>query len=101
MTGATRSSFLPDVPTLTEAGYSGLEITEWQGLFVPAKTPPGVVENLNRSAGAALGTAEVKAGLGKLAFEVGGTSPAEFAPLVRSDLARWGPIVKDSGFTPE
>jgi tripartite-type tricarboxylate transporter receptor subunit TctC len=101
MTGSTRSSFLPGVPTLTEAGYPGLEITEWQGLFVPAKTPPGIVENLNRSVRAALETAEVKAGLGKLAFEVGGTSPVEFAQLVRSDLERWGPIVKESGFTPE
>ena len=101
MTGATRSSFLPDVPTLTEAGYPGLEIAEWQGLFVPAKTPPAIVQALNRSARDALDTAEVKSGLVKLSFEAGGTSPEEFAQLVRSDLARWEPIVKASGFTPE
>jgi len=101
MTGATRSSFLPDVPTLTEAGYRGLEIAEWQGLFVPAKTPLAIVQALNRSARDALDTAEVKSGLVKLSFEAGGTSPEEFAQLVRSDLARWDPIVKASGFTPE
>ncbi len=101
MTGATRSSFLPDVPTLTEAGYRGLEIAEWQGLFVPAKTPPAFVQALNRSVRDALDTAEVKSGLVKLSFEAGGTSPEEFAQLVRSDLARWEPIVKASGFTPE
>jgi tripartite-type tricarboxylate transporter receptor subunit TctC len=101
MTGATRSSFLPDVPTLTEVGYPGLEIAEWQGLFVPAKTPLAIVQALNRSARDALDTAEVKSGLVKLSFEAGGTSPEEFAQLVRSDLARWEPIVKASGFTPE
>ena len=101
MTGATRSSFLPDVPTLTEAGFSGLEITEWQGLFVPAKTPPAVVHALNRSVRDALDSAEVKAGLIKLSFEAGGTSPEQFADLVRADIARWEPIVKASGFTPE
>lgn len=101
MTGATRSSFLPDVPTLTEAGFSGLEITEWQGLFVPAKTPPAVVHALNRSVRDALDTAEMKAGLIKLSFEVGGTSPEQFADIVKADIARWEPIVKASGFTPE
>jgi tripartite-type tricarboxylate transporter receptor subunit TctC len=101
MTGATRSSFLPDVPTLTEAGFSGLEITEWQGLFVPAKTPPAVVDALNRSVRDALDTAEVKAGLIKLSFEAGGTSPEQFADIVRADIARWEPIVKASAFTPE
>ena len=101
MTGATRSSFLPDVHTLTEAGFSGLEITEWQGLFVPAKTPPAVVHALNRSVRDALDTAEVKAGLIKLFFEAGGTSPEQFADIVKADIARWEPIVKASGFTPE
>jgi len=101
MTGATRSSFLPDVPTLTEAGFPGLEITEWQGLFVPAKTPPPVVHALNRSVRDALDTAEVKAGLIKLSFEAGGTSPEQFADIVKADIARWEPIVKASGFTPE
>jgi tripartite-type tricarboxylate transporter receptor subunit TctC len=100
-TGATRSGFLPDVPTLKEAGFPGLEITEWQGLFVPARTPSAIVDALNRSVREALATNEVKAGLAKQAFEIGGTSPAEFAARVRSDIARWEPIVRDSGFTPE
>ena len=99
--GTARTAFLPDVPTLKEAGYPGLEITEWQGMLVPAKTPPAIVDGLNRSVRAALETNEVKAGLSKLSFEIGGTSPAEFARLVKADIARWAPIVKESGFTPE
>ena len=101
MTGAERSSFLPDVPTLTEAGYPGLEISEWQGLFVPARTPTAIVDVLNRTVRDALGTAEVRSGLVKLSFEAGGTSPEQFDDIVRADIARWEPIVKASGFTPE
>jgi len=101
ITSATRSSFLPDVPTLEEAGFPGLAVTEWQGIFVPAKTPAAIVEALNRSVRDALATDEVKAGLRRASFEVGGTSGAELAQLVKGDLARWGAIVKESGFTPE
>jgi tripartite-type tricarboxylate transporter receptor subunit TctC len=79
------------VPTLEEAGYPGLEITEWQGIFVPAKTPPAIVDGLNRSVRAALETNEVKAGLSKLSFEIGGTSPAEFARLVKAGHRALGP----------
>ena len=56
---------------------------------------------LNRSVRDALDTAEVKTGLIKLSFEAGGTSPEQFADIVRADIARWEPIVKASGFTPE
>jgi tripartite-type tricarboxylate transporter receptor subunit TctC len=101
ITGAARSAFLPDVPTLAEAGFPGLAVTEWQGIFVPAGTPPAIVSALNRSVRDALETDEVKAGLAKSSFEIGGTSPAEFAHLVKADLERWGPLVKASGFTPE
>ena len=100
-TGRTRSAFLPDVPTLAEAGYPGLEITEWQGLFLPSGTPPAIVEGLNRSVRDALAVEEVKTGLAKQAFEIGGMSSQQFAALLRADLARWEPIVRESGFTPE
>jgi tripartite-type tricarboxylate transporter receptor subunit TctC len=99
--GASRSSFLPDVPTLKESGYPDLVITEWQGIFVPAKTPSPVVEELNRSVRAALAVDEVKAELNKQAFEIGGLSSSQFTELLRADIARWEPIVKESGFTPE
>jgi len=100
-TGRVRSAFLPQVPTLAEAGYPGLEITEWQGLFVPASTPSAIVEGLNRAVREALAVEAVKAGLANQAFEVGGMGSQEFAALLRADLARWEPIVRESGFTPE
>ncbi len=98
-TGAQRSPLLPNVPTVAEAGYPSLEYAEWFGIFAPARTPGGTVETLSTAIRAALRTKEVQAGLANQSVEVGGLTPAEFARQIKTDLDRWGPIVKDSGFT--
>lgn len=100
-TGPRRSPLLPDVPTFKELGYFDLEAVEWFGVFVPARTPPDIVEKLNTMARAALGTNEVASGLSKLSFQTTGSTPGEFDRLVRSDFARWGRIVQESGFKAE
>src|SRR5262249_7649318 len=87
-TGAQRSPLLPDVPTVTEAGYPALEFVEWFGIFVPVRTPSGTVETLS----SVLRTAQ--------SLDVGGLMPADFARQIRADTDRWGPVVKASGFTP-
>jgi tripartite-type tricarboxylate transporter receptor subunit TctC len=99
--GAARSPFLPNVQTFSEAGFSDLVAVEWQGLFVPAKTPATIVDALYRAARAALETSEVPAGFSKLSFETKSATPAEFAALVKRDTEHWGAIVKASGFVPE
>jgi tripartite-type tricarboxylate transporter receptor subunit TctC len=99
-TGAQRSPLLPDVPTIAEAGYPALTFAEWFGIFVPARTPSGTVETLSSALRAALQTKEVQAGLANLSVDVGGLTPADFARQVKADFDRWGPIVKQSGFTP-
>jgi len=101
MTGPERSSILPDVPTLKEAGYPELEIVEWFGVFAPAKTPTDIVYSLSKAIRASLKTGEVKAGLQKLSLDVGGASPEDFAQLVTIDTERWGAIVKAASFKPE
>ena len=99
-TGAQRSPLLPDVPTIAEAGYPALTFAEWFGIFVPARTPSATVETLNSALRAALQTKEVQVGLAAQSVDVGGLTPAEFARQVKADFDRWGPIVKESGFTP-
>ncbi len=99
-TGAQRSPLLPDVPTIAEAGYPALTFAEWFGIFVPARTPSGTVEALSSALRAALQTKEVQAGLANQSVDVGGLTPADFARQVKADFDRWGPIVKESGFTP-
>jgi tripartite-type tricarboxylate transporter receptor subunit TctC len=99
-TGAQRSPLLPDVPTVAEAGYPALQFTEWFGIFVPARTPSGTVEALNSALRATLQTKEVLAGLANQSVDVAGHTPADFARQIKADFDRWGPIVKESGFTP-
>jgi tripartite-type tricarboxylate transporter receptor subunit TctC len=89
------------VPTLREAGFSGLESFDWFGIFVPARTPADIVDKLNHSVREALKTSEVKAGLTRLSFEVAGATPTEFAESIRVSTERWEPIVQASGFKPE
>jgi tripartite-type tricarboxylate transporter receptor subunit TctC len=99
-TGAQRTPLLPDVPTIAEAGYPALTFAEWFGVFVPSRTPSGTVETLANALRATLQTKEVLAGFANFAVDPGGLTPAEFARQVKADHDRWGPIVKESGFTP-
>ena len=99
--GAVRSPYLANVPTFAEAGYPQIVMSEWQGVFVPAKTPGAIVEALNRSIRDALRTNAVRTGLTSQSFEVNDLSPQEFAERVKADYARWGAIAKETGFTAE
>lgn len=99
-TGAKRSPLLPDVPTMTEAGYPKLEFAEWFGVFVPARTPPATVERLSGAVRAAVQTKEVLAGFATMSVDAAGHTPADFARQIKVDTDRWAPIVKESGFTP-
>jgi tripartite-type tricarboxylate transporter receptor subunit TctC len=98
-TGPHRSSLLPDVPTMAEAGYPALGDVTWYGFFVPAKTPPYVVERLNGAIQQALRMDEVKSGMTKLAVEIDAVSMGDFAKLIASESDRWKEIVRATGFT--
>jgi tripartite-type tricarboxylate transporter receptor subunit TctC len=100
-TGPQRSPYLPDVPTIKEAGYPALQRLGWWGTFLPAKTPADIVDRLHNATSEALKTNEIKAGLATLSAEIGALSQREFVQLVRSDFEQWGPIVQASGFTPQ
>ena len=99
-TGPQRSPLLPDVPTIAEAGYPTLTFVEWFGIFVPSRTPAATVETLSSVLRTGLQAKEMQAGLAAQSVDAGGLTPAEFARQVKADFDRWGPIVKESGFTP-
>jgi tripartite-type tricarboxylate transporter receptor subunit TctC len=99
-TGPRRSSFLPDVPTMAEAGYPSLEDLTRYGFFVPAKTPADTVERLNRAIHEALRTNEVKSGMAVMSVEIESISTSALAQLIGSESERWKAIVQATGFTP-
>lgn len=99
-TGPRRSSFLPDVPTMAEAGYPALEDLTRYGFFVPAKTSADTVERLNSAIQEALRADEVKSGMAKMSVEIDSISMSDLAQLIRSESERWKAIVQATGFTP-
>jgi tripartite-type tricarboxylate transporter receptor subunit TctC len=92
-----RSSLLPDVPTMDEAGLKGYVSTVWNGVFVKAGTPRPIVERLNREIVAALNGQSLRASLEEQGFELMPTSPEEFVTLIRAETPRWGAVVRQSG----
>ncbi len=99
ISGAQRSSVLPDVPTMKEAGYAEIDVKDWVGVFVPAKTPPDIVAKLNAALRDALKTPEMIDAFAKQMIEpVPALSPEETARQVQAEHRMWAPVVKASGF---
>jgi tripartite-type tricarboxylate transporter receptor subunit TctC len=98
--GAKRGAALPDVPTFAELGVKNVEAMGWFGFFAPAKTPKAIVETLNRAINRALQSPDVAEKLSKVGMDPATGTPEEFGAIVASDYAKWGPIVKASGFKP-
>lgn len=95
----TRVAALPDVPTVTEAGFPGFEERSWVGYFAPAGTPLQIANRLNGEVNRALGLADVRARLDALGLEAKAMAPGEFSAYVKSEVSKWAKIVKTAGVT--
>jgi tripartite-type tricarboxylate transporter receptor subunit TctC len=96
-TGARRDAAAPEVPTIAEAGVPGYEVTAWQALFVPVKTPHEIVRKISADANTALADPEIKQKLAKNGYVAGGSSPDELEKLFKSDVAKWSAVINSSG----
>jgi tripartite-type tricarboxylate transporter receptor subunit TctC len=97
VTGARRSLFLPDIPTMGEAGYNVI-VDSWSGVFLPARAPERVVNALSAAIGQAVKSPKIIENLAQAGNAPAFQTPAQFAEIVKADLLRWGPVVKASGF---
>jgi tripartite-type tricarboxylate transporter receptor subunit TctC len=97
VTTSSRVGSLPTVPTLSEAGLPGYDFAAWSGLFVPAKTPPKIIEALNRAFVAAMGTPEAKHYFSEIGLEPDVSTPEGLAEHVKVQTELWGRIIKESG----
>jgi tripartite-type tricarboxylate transporter receptor subunit TctC len=93
----TRSSLLPDVPTMAEAGFPGVEMDQWFGMFVPAGTPQPVVRKLNEEFVRAVRSPDIAKSLADRGLDVVTNTPEEFAAVIKTDTATLGKVVKESG----
>jgi tripartite-type tricarboxylate transporter receptor subunit TctC len=92
-----RTESLPDVPTVTEAGFPGFEERSWVGFFAPARTPAAIVALLNREINQALALPDVKANFIDRGMDLHPGSVADFAQHVRAEVAMWAKIVRTTG----
>jgi len=91
----------PNLPTFASLGYPGLESYSWIGMFVPARTPNGTVQQLAAEVSRIIKLPEVAAKLQELGLEAGGMPQDQFAAMVAADFKRWAEIMKKAGIKPE
>lgn len=97
VSGARRSSALPDVPTLAEQGLAGFDVTVWQAALFPAGVDPAIVARASAEIAAGLRMPVVRQRLADIGVEAIGGTPAEMAVFLAAELARWGTVIRASG----
>jgi tripartite-type tricarboxylate transporter receptor subunit TctC len=101
VTGKTRSHSLPDVPTMAEAGYPDTSGEQWVGALAPAGTPKDIVVLLQREIAKAVASPDIKERFVALGFSPVGSSPEEFAALIRNDMDTWGKVIRAGNLKPD
>jgi tripartite-type tricarboxylate transporter receptor subunit TctC len=96
-TGSKRSAYLPELPTVKEAGVPAYEVTGWNALAAPAGTPAEVIEILNRQVNAVVAMPDVKARLLQLGTEAYAGTPEELRRQLVNDIAKWAAVIKRAG----
>jgi len=99
VTSTKRSPLLPDVPTVSEAGLPGFDVTSWYGVFAPAALPRNLVTRVNGDISAVLEAPDLRERLQRMDAEPSPQSPEDFARFVREEIAKWAKVVKASGAT--
>lgn len=100
-TGATRMPILPGVPTATELKIPGMQFSQWWALVVPAKTPVEIVDRLGKELNKALEYGPVRDRLSNQGIQLKGSTPAQLGIFMKSEVAKWAKVVRDSGIEPE
>jgi len=101
VSSAKRVPSLPEVPTLAESGFPGVEDYTWIGIFLPAGTPAPVVQKLNDSVNRSLQSADLRERLEASAFDPAGGPQQQFADYVKAEIAKWGKVVRETGAKPD
>jgi len=96
-TGAQRTAYLPDVPTVRESGVEDFEVASWNGISVPAATPKAVVDVLTRAINDVLPSPDVQDKSRKLGMEMRGSTPEAMTERMKSDMVKWAAVIEKAG----
>lgn len=99
VTSATRLSFMPELPTVAESGYPGFESGFWFGLIVPARTRNETIAAIHQATVAVLHRAEVIKRMQDIVFTTVGDQPDQFAAFIKSEIEKWGEVIRATGLT--
>ncbi|HYC46894.1 MAG TPA: tripartite tricarboxylate transporter substrate binding protein [Burkholderiales bacterium] len=97
VSGAKRSAAAPEVPTVAESGVPGYAFDVWYGMLFPAATPRAIVEKTSADLNRVLKSPELARRFAAIGLEPGGTTPQEFATIIRKEIARWRKVVQSAG----
>jgi tripartite-type tricarboxylate transporter receptor subunit TctC len=92
-----RSPSLPEVPTIAESGYPGFEVISWWGILGQAAMPKDIVARLNSEIVKAMASPDAQSRIGALGADIKTSTPEQFAAYIKSEQAKWGQAIKDSG----
>ena len=101
VTSSARSSVMPELPTVSEAGLPGYEASTWHGVLAPGKTPRPIVVLTSAEIIKALSNADVKERFANLGMDPIGNTPEQFAAYIQAEIVRWAKVIKTSGVKPE
>jgi tripartite-type tricarboxylate transporter receptor subunit TctC len=100
-TGTERSTAAPEVPTIAESGIPRYQVVSWQGVFVPARTPPDIVRKMSLDTMAALADPAIKSKLDNTGYDAQGSSPEQLRNFLASDTEKWKAVIKEANITIE
>jgi tripartite-type tricarboxylate transporter receptor subunit TctC len=101
VTAARRHPQLPDVPSVSEAGFPDLVVTSWQAVAAPARTPREIVARLNQATVKALRSPDVTERMQQIGFDVVAGTPEEFGRFMQQEVDRWTKVVQRGGIKPD
>ncbi|MCR0983279.1 tripartite tricarboxylate transporter substrate binding protein [Roseomonas populi] len=96
-TGSVRSPSFPELPTVAESGFPGFESYDWNGIFAPARTPPGAIAGMQAAVAQAMAVPELRARIDELGLEPVASEPAAFRAMLEADIAKWTAAVSRYG----
>jgi tripartite-type tricarboxylate transporter receptor subunit TctC len=96
-TGAQRTAYLPQLPTVIESGIKGYDVASWNGLSVPAKTPKAVIDTLNTAMKAVIPDADIQAKAQAVGMAMRWSTPEDMTARLKADIARWGDVIAKAG----
>jgi tripartite-type tricarboxylate transporter receptor subunit TctC len=100
VTSLARAPFLPDVPTMTESGFPGFDVTGWFAMVAPAGTPPSVIDKLNHETVRIMALPDMRDKLDALGIVPLVSTPVVFADVIKAEVPYWARVIRDTGITP-